>query len=1448
MANTDGVNIVITGDATQAEKAIKDVSNAIDGVKGADVKITADASQAIGEADKLASTVESINDAHTEITANSSQAVDEANKASDAMENVTDAHAKITADGSQAIDEAGKVADAEENIKDAHTTITADGSQAISELERLEELIFGLDRKKVEFQIKGVIRDSEGRLRDEATGKFLKMGKKAGDAFASGANEGIKGIQQALNSILSLDAGEKISSFFGSIFTGITSIAQRTANVVTTVMKSALSIGGSFEAEITNVKVISGATEEQLDMLIKKAREMGATLPITAKDAATAMKMLAQRGTSVNDILASVADVANLTISQGVDMGSAAELLGSTMTNFSIAIEDANKVTNIFNNASNQSALNMTKLTEAMKYVGPAAGSVGTSLTEAVAAMEAIANAGLTGEMTGTGLAMVLTKLASKSQIMGVRTKELDGSMRPLKDVFMELKEAGFSLSDAVEAFGQRGSKAALALARNSESLEENEKRLQQWGATQAAVDAKAKTFTNTMAALQSAIEELHIEVFEQIKNQSKEAVGGLAELTRSFSAWIGETKIAEKTLNSFLDGLGFKIPSGDDFKRLLKQFDVQSFVDKIKSFGVTIKDIAGSIGNFFSSIKTPLLWLIEHLETFATISFWGWILGKGLQIPAAIMGIVMSFKALYEVGVKVLGLKWASLGSLLISPAGAIVTAVGAGVYAASKIAEANEELRKAVNEEKRYLAEQAKADFNLPIDIQFNFKTGFEKLPESWTKASDELRFEADKTIKDLQDKFRNKVSEAVLAVMAKFPEMADSFKDATGTINQLSTSTLRQISDALHGDEKAFEAMPEHIRKVTEQINVMNMVADEGGMHLLSMFAKYQQVKSELGKPIKQNEQLAFFGELDTQISSVTNELYDEIERAKKFLGGQNGQLAVHVSLAQAQKKLEGFVKTASKKYSISEDIVRAGLFERLERLAQVGDTTAQSLVNGFKGANDTIDTFIQNAQEAMNYLGASPDKFMPALKSLMNGIQKIDPLTGKVTEQFKKAYDTLKQWGKVSFEGLMGRVQQLRKAVEGGFLKKEALEQQIMRVAPKIELQIAKDLYPHREEYGSERNFLAVVASEFSSKIAESFGDVGVKFLQDRFGKTEGATIGSWIIDSVKKQLNVDTGRSEKSDTDLANVLKNLTQTISDTRNAAQQSTDISVQRTDNSASIGQISQDVGKLLASVYGVTDAVNSGVNSLISTIVSVSDKDNTEATNFQNIISALIDNTSALGRTSDAVLSLVNSAGSNTTADYPPDFSLIVGSLQALGGSIDALKNSTDSNVSALSQFQGSLASGVTSPVPQDFSGTLSPVTTALQNISNGIVSVQGVVQANVAAVNAVENAVKATGGGSTTVDISSAINPLTSAVQNLSATLTTIQALQQANASALSDVLNAVRSVESALKSMNAGNSYDIDINQQGFMIEKKSDADMLARSTVNALRAGIGNGGI
>lgn len=1390
MASTEGVNIVISGDSSQAVKAVDDVTKAVDNVKGNSIKITADTSQAQGEVNKLANATESVNDAHAEITADSSQAVDAVNKASEAMENINDAHAKITADGSQAHDEINKVADAEEGIKDAHSDITADGSQAFDELKRLEKLIFGIDGKKVEFQVRGVIRDEQGRLHN-LKGQFLKAGNEAGEAFASGTETGIKRVEQSLRNILSFNVGGQISSFFSSIFDGVISAGKKTADVLSGVMRNALSIGGGFEAQITNVKVISGATEQELDMLIKKAREMGATLPITAKDAATAMQLLAQRGTSAKDILSSVAEVANLTISQGIDMGSAADLLGSTMTNFNISVNDASKITAIFNNACNQSALSMTKLIEAMRYVGPAAGAVDMGLTEAVSAMEAIANAGLTGEMTGTGLAMVLSKLAATSHVLGVNTKNLDGSMRPLKDIFTELNDKGFSLADAIETFGQRGSKAALALAKNSKTLAENEERLKNWGSTQAAVNEKSKTFTNTLAALQSAVEELHIEIFEQIKDQSKEAVGGVAELTRTFSKWVGETQIAGKSLNSFIEGLGFKIPSGTGFKELLNQFDVQAFTDRIKGFGSTLKGIGESIANFFNSIKTPLSWLIEHLDTFATISFWGWILGKGLQVPAAIMGIVSAFKELHTVGKSLLALSWAKLVPLLTTPIGLLGTAVAAGagvvLYANSQINAANEELKKAVKEEKKYLAEQAEADLSLPVDIQLNFKTGFEKLPESYIKASDKIRSETDATVKEIQENFKVKFAAALDYISRKFPDLADNIEN----IGNISNSTFRQISQALYGDEAAFEALPEHLRKITEHINAVDSGLANFGVDLYGISTKYRDFQLEVEKPIKKDETVTFFEDLAASVKNVTTSFNSEIERSQKFLQGANGQLVVQISLTQAQKKLNDFVKSISDKYAIPEDIVQAGLFERLSKLAQAGDSTAQSLINGWNNAGASLDTFLANAQDTINYLSVSPEKFMPALNSMMKGIQRIDPLTGKVTEQFKKAHDALKQWGNVTFDQLSNRIQKLRRAVEGGFIDQSALEAEFRRVMPQLKLQVVNDLQPQREQYRSDRDFQAVVASELISRIYDLFGEIGMDMARSTFPRTTGSEMGRAIIAEVERGLSNTSGTFKIDGVEqftqglgsIANFPQNISNAISpfvsqlEQLHISQNNPSLPVAR-DYSSVIASV---VREIQASSQANVNAVN-GVTSAVNAVENAVKSQQTDSS--QTNISQVLTNAFA------PFVSRIEQSGNQ----FQSSSATMAKNIQDLDGSIHTLKNSADANISAINQLQASL---------------------------------------------------KATGDSATnTVSIA----PLTGAVQNLASALNVIQNIQQANSSALSEVINAVRSVETALRSINAGNNYDIDINQQGFLIEKKSDADMLARSTVNALRSGIGNGGI
>ena len=1326
-------------------------------------------------------------------------------------------------------------------------------------------------------------------------------------------------VEQSINSLLALEVGSKLEAAFGGILSSIVAGVQRVAQSVAGVMRTALAVGGGFEAQMTAVKVISGATGEELEKLTQKAREMGATLPITAKDSAMAMTVLAQRGTSVKDILASVSDVANLAISQGVSMGAAADLLGSTITNFGLAMEDASKVTAIFNNASNQSALNMSSLTEALKYVGPTAGSVGMELTEAISAMEALANAGLKGEMIGTSLTRVITILSTKARIMGVETKDMQGKLRPLADIFSELQAKGFALTDADSIFGARGKLGAINLAKFSDTLKQNEERLKQWGSTQAAVDEKAKTFNNTMAAFSSAMEALHIEVFDQIKSQSKGVVAGITDIARAFADWVGQTKIAEQALNAFLDGLGFNIPAGADFKKLLDQIDIEAFVDRVKSFGNTIRSIADSIVSFAGKIQTPLLFLIKHLDTFATISFWGWITGKAIQIPAIIISLANSF---IQLSTAIKSLSISTLTSLASNPVFAVLGAASYATYKAVSYSNAAATARRqAQKENERYLLEQANADTSLDWDIKLNIKTGFEKLPESWAKASDELREKANQDIALLQEAFRENVGKAIDSVIAKFPDMADALHDSAEI---MSNSSLLMISKALQGNQQDFDALPPHLQKVTQELYFMGVQAGQTVGSIDKVIRAYIDLNK--AKPSRANQLSdvdTFTRELSASVNSIIDALPDNLERLQKFLGNKNLDLAVNLSLEQAQSQIQALSKSLGEKFNIPNDIVSADILSSLQKLAEKGNSTAMSLINGWKGAGNSLDTFIQSAQDAVKYLGASPETFSPALNSLTKGIQKIDPLTGKVTEQFKKAYDALKQWGNVTFSQLEQRIQRLRRAVEGGFIDKSALEAEFKRVAQQVKIQIATELAPTQSSYNSREAFNSVVASEYVARMGELGGQSFMDLVQKEFATLydkSGAAIGAAIM------RQVDNGISSGTTLKIDGI------DIPKTSNQLQSNFDF--------AALGK-----------------AFTDSVKPLISKIEQINIPQNDISSHFSGVIAAInklqagIDNNSSvITRANEAVLVLSNSIGNintlyspNTGAairDYSPEFANVVKEIQAVSTGLAAIQNIAQDNVNAVNQVTSAVASvngavnSVEAAVKSQqssfdaslFSQALAPLISVTQNIASSSSSIQSLEQNRSASINEILSSIKdlpqnnnssidenalsqAIVSGLSSVlskqdtgnseyqtalndvarnilvlqqsidalkksadsninvvaslqnslsdmntsstqnqDFSGALTPLVNAVLSLSATVSDIQSINQANSSAIYNVTNAVKAVESAVKSIEAGNNYDIDINQQGFIVQKKADADLIARNTASALRSGLGNGGV
>ena len=243
------------------------------------------------------------------------------------------------------------------------------------------------------------------------------------------------------------------------------------------------------------------------------------------------------------------------------------------------------------------------------------------------------------------------------------------------------------------------------------------------------------------------------------------------------------------------------------------------------------------------------------------------------------------------------------------------------------------------------------------------------------------------------------------------------------------------MARISASLHGDEQAFEALPEFYRKVVERINAVDLGFDKIGNDFTAISKKYVELKQEIEKPAKVNidPNTALLQSISETVQSVMTELPAEIERAKQFLSGADGQLVVKVSLTEAQEKLENFIKSAKKNYSVSPKFVESTIVSQLQALADTGNATAESLLNAWGKTEDKFFTFIANAKDAVEMLGVAPETFNSTIEQLYRKIKDVDPLTGKITEQAKKAHKAMQEWNNLSFSKLTQSLEILKKAM-------------------------------------------------------------------------------------------------------------------------------------------------------------------------------------------------------------------------------------------------------------------------------------------------------------------------------------------------------------------------------------------------------------------------------
>ncbi|MDT2353195.1 phage tail tape measure protein [Enterococcus faecium] len=386
---------------------------------------------------------------------------------------------------------------------------------------------------------------------------------------------------------------------------------------------AAAKVGGDFEAQMSRVKAISGATGDTFEQMKQQAIDLGAKTAFSAKESAAGMENLASAGFSAQEIMKAMPGLLDLAAVSGGDVALASENTATALRGFGLEASEAGHVADVFARAAADTNAEVGDMGEALKYVAPVANSMGISLEETAAAIGIMSDAGIKGSQAGTTLRGALSRLARPTKAMqdtmdnlGVSFYDADGKMKPLKTQVELLKKAFEGLTPEqqqnalVTLYGQESLSGMMALIdKGPDSLGKLTKSLKD---SDGAADDMARTMQDNM-------------------NSSIEQMFGAFE-----SAAIVIQKILAPSIKKVADAI-----SG-----LVEKF--VSAPESTQKLIVAIGLIVAAIGPLIFIIGSVIIWINRVKVALALMG----TSMSGVILP--VLGIVAAISALIAIGVLV--------------------------------------------------------------------------------------------------------------------------------------------------------------------------------------------------------------------------------------------------------------------------------------------------------------------------------------------------------------------------------------------------------------------------------------------------------------------------------------------------------------------------------------------------------------------------------------------------------------------------------------------------------------------------------------------------------------------------------------------------------------------------------------------------------------------------
>ncbi|EOE7079380.1 phage tail tape measure protein [Enterobacter asburiae] len=333
--------------------------------------------------------------------------------------------------------------------------------------------------------------------------------------------------------------------------------------------------GIGFDKQMSGTQAILGLDkgDDKLAAIRQQARDIGATTAFSPGDVARTQTTLARSGYNADDVLAATGSTVNLSLAADVDIAEAADIITNMQSAFNLPTTEIERVADVMTKGFTSSNTGLVELGEAMKYVAPIAEAAGASIEDTTAMLGILADNGIKGSMAGTGASAIFNRLQAPMgkaveaiSELGVKTRDSKGNMLPvekiLKAIHKSFEKNKLGTAEQGEylkvIFGEEAMKGAIKLvaAAGDGSLDKKRQTIRDSkGTTELIAKIQTDNLDGDLKNLQSAWEDLQIEVFDKENSALRRLTVSATEWLGKVSAWAKANPQLTQTLFSLVAG-----------------------------------------------------------------------------------------------------------------------------------------------------------------------------------------------------------------------------------------------------------------------------------------------------------------------------------------------------------------------------------------------------------------------------------------------------------------------------------------------------------------------------------------------------------------------------------------------------------------------------------------------------------------------------------------------------------------------------------------------------------------------------------------------------------------------------------------------------------------------------------------------------------------------------